>query len=448
MKKTIAGIILSCISLYLSAQNIRKPAEPGVLRRLSPEEIKTLAEKEKLLPSGPELKAMPGITFSDLLRVRTSPGLEAETVEKLPSLTPVLVYEISGTGKKKNGVLDRWLRIGDNRWINAYYVALFPFFTRSTGRIDSIKELTCDITDCRDIREIPFQQYWIDRKSGKVIFKPYEYGGDGYCFYGEPELPAAVDIRPVVCQEWLSLQMYATYGNFDDYYEDYMHSFPHSIANYYCFNKDKRDGGDLFFSMQEEGCSDDFYYEILGKNRVVLHSSGNTGRTYSFDVYIQDSRTMIFVVYGSKSKTLLWIRSGLDYYYEDFLKGKEKVSAITANDYGYQGDSLLIELINGYAKNPEDRIETLWPLAESCITYGCPVNYADYRGLTPLHYAAEHWDSGLIEYLVRNGGNTDFKDMDRKKPFDHVTEDHWPDNATSPEETKETLLKAMAGNTF
>lgn len=116
-----------------------------------------------------EDRRFPGIVFSNSLNVRNEPGLSGNVIGTRNSLTPIAVYAIAGTGKWEKGILDLWLKISEEEWVNAYYVTMIPFFTRATGRINKLSELVFDITDTADIREPNFQYYEIAPENQELL---------------------------------------------------------------------------------------------------------------------------------------------------------------------------------------------------------------------------------------------------------------------------------------
>jgi hypothetical protein len=83
-----------------------------------------------------------GLICTNNLRVRTTPNLTGQVIASLNFGDVVYVYEITGRNRTENGIYDLWYKISaeENKWVNAFYVNIFPFYI--SNAISSNKGVT------------------------------------------------------------------------------------------------------------------------------------------------------------------------------------------------------------------------------------------------------------------------------------------------------------------
>ncbi len=83
---------------------------------------------------------VPAVIFSDNVRVRSAPSVSSNVVGSVGANTLVSVFESAGDGEFRDGLWDRWYQISQQptQWVNAAYVALFPFVIRVNGEYQTI----------------------------------------------------------------------------------------------------------------------------------------------------------------------------------------------------------------------------------------------------------------------------------------------------------------------
>lgn len=386
----------------------------------------------------------PAVVFSDNLNVRDAPSIDGNKVEALPTMTPVAVYGVSGSGELKGGTLDLWLKIADSeRWVNAYYVAMLPFFTRETGRVNTFAELAYDVTDAADVHEPGFQLYWVDRQTGALIVEnEYRdtYYRDTFGLYGLPEYPDAP-----IKEEWLySLPNERTEHKWWSAYAKYESADSDEVFDTYSWASMCFDVDHTLVLDEDMAYPIDMDWSFLGGNRVSFWSEGS-GK-HLFSVYFTDERHMVLweridgeVPVDSVYWLCAWPSVG-DEYLEDIDVKAMSEDALRAQ--GLKDREPLVRLLSYNYDSPGER-QIMWENVAALIDRNVPVSYADRIGKSPLHYAAEHWDEGAIRSLLAAGANPYYRSLSDELPIDLVTEMHWDDSAGTESGTFQLLKKAM-----
>lgn len=253
----------------------------------------------------------PALVFSDRLNVRTSPGLGGQVIRRLDTLTPIAVYEFSGTATWSDGVLDVWLRISKDEWINGNYVVMLPFSTETMGEINTLSELMYDITDSNEIRKPGYQSYDIDvEKQALLISTAYlsSYYCDKMPFYGFPELHEETvsprwlyaDDSPETEWKWWHVE-----ANYDSHHSDDLDTFPRYKRSDFLISSD----GTI---IVDEGDQWSLYYRwsFSGKNTLTITedvaADNNYPDNHKMDVYFLDPHHMIFKEQQGEGIVMTW----------------------------------------------------------------------------------------------------------------------------------------------
>lgn len=87
-----------------------------------------------------------GLVFFDRVRVRSLPSLQGEHITYKNTGEIVEIYDAEGSASFENGVWDYWYKISEteDKWINAYYVALTPFYIDVAGENRCVLDLRLD----------------------------------------------------------------------------------------------------------------------------------------------------------------------------------------------------------------------------------------------------------------------------------------------------------------
>jgi formylglycine-generating enzyme required for sulfatase activity len=358
-----------------------------------------------------DLRRVQGITFSDGLRARSSPGTEGRILRTLPSLSPVTVYAVSGSAEMKNGLYDLWFKIaedpGDPKggvWINAWYTALFPFFTRETGRVDHPSELKRDITDNPDIREPGFAFYGLDPASKTLTHLRGRHPAS-LPLYGLPRFRAAQLTDDDFLQGGASQRW--------------------NICRYYGFPEGSSGLALIGFS-----------FVMYGNHKVVREIDGDVGAAadawrlsglntlrigaISFRAYFTDKNHLVLVREKDGSLDVLWCAPD-PYAYMDSVSGLEAYLR-RADTPDTEPSRALIYLL--YAGE--------YSLARSLLTGKINVNYAESYGeyhtdMPPLHLVIDRARSmppgeslSLVQALLEAGADPNFKDSGGRTARDYT----------------------------
>jgi hypothetical protein len=364
-----------------------------------------------------DLLRVQGITFSDNLRVRSSPGLDGKTLRILPSLTPVTVYAVSGSADMKNGAYDLWLKIsensedsGDGEWINAWYTALFPFFTRNTGRVDHPCELRHDITDSPGLRETGFAFYGLDPAS-KTLIDLRERHSAFLPLYGLPQFKAVQLYDDDFLQGGSSLRwdICRSYGAPES------SSGLGLIGFYFVMYRDH----DVFRVFDGTVGSASDTWELSGLNTLRIGEN-------NFSAYFLDKDHLILVRKKDGNTDVLWCAAN-PYPYMDSASGLD--ARLNAETPASEISRALICLL--YAEK--------YSLARRLLTtHEVNVNYAEeydeYSApMPPLHIAigrAVRIPSGetltLVQSLLDAGADPNFKDREghTARDYTHLNRDY------------------------
>ena len=383
----------------------------------------------------------PGIVFSDNLNVRNAPGISGEVINTLPTLTPVAIYEASGSGKYKNGILDIWLKISeDEQWVNAYYVAMLPFFTRETGRINTLAELTSNITDDADIREPGFQFYWLDWETKEIIEEtPYRdvYYESTLPFYGIPKFE-----NKAIREEWLfSLPNEQTDHKWWSVYALYDNERNKDLCFTYTGTSMNFDRNGEVMLDEHMDYPDELKWSLSGNANLEL--SGEYRGKHTFSVYFIDDRHMVLMEQKDEGICIYWLCAWPDFDDEHLTNAMiQNMTGERVRAAGLEDREPLCRILY-YNYDSSSERKKMWEDVSTLIKRGAPVNFADRTGYSPLHYAAKHWDEGAVRSLLDAGANPYFRNMADEMPVDLVTEMYWNDNAGTEGGTRSLLEKAM-----
>ncbi len=368
----------------------------------------------------PRDKRIPGIVISDSLNVRDKSGLSGNKVGSLNSLTPIMVYETAGSGEWIDGTLDFWLKISDDdKWINANYTALLPFFSRVTGRINKLSELKYDITDCMDLREPGFQFYRINPVEQTICLRGESSRSD-IPFYGLPVL-----LEEPVNEDWFfstgfdsrEYQNWKVYSRYDnDLLDDSLIRYPGAKLT---FNKDNTLEVDSN-SLNGEDPSVRYTWSLSDNNSLILNSGEHT-----ISVYFTDSRHMVLKEQRGKGLSISWLSS------EAVLESPElygEISQKDLNDAGFYDRSLMMRYLAEFYDSSSERRD-MWDKIEYLIERGASVNTADRSGNTALHIAADCWDVGAVKALLEAGADPYYRNISDSLPIDLISSHHRSDAA-------------------
>ncbi|MCQ2983147.1 MAG: hypothetical protein MJ178_10380 [Treponemataceae bacterium] len=92
------------------------------------------------------------MVLGDAVRVRSEPGVQGAVIDSKQIADIVTVYEYAGTGVFADNIWDYWARIGDDQWINAYWISPFPVYYESSDEpcaLSCIKSVSEDGTTVR-----------------------------------------------------------------------------------------------------------------------------------------------------------------------------------------------------------------------------------------------------------------------------------------------------------
>lgn len=84
--------------------------------------------------------------------------------------------------------------------------------------------------------------------------------------------------------------------------------------------------------------------------------------------------------------------------------------------------------------------QTISHAIEALLEYGANINYQDFSGKAPLHYAVLHRDSSLVRNLIELGADTNLLDKDGKAPIDFLN--------ISYEEVKDIMIRETSAATI
>jgi hypothetical protein len=103
------------------------------------------------------------IVLSNNVNIRDNPNYNSNIIRKISFPEILTIYEIIGTGKFINGVLDKWARISDTKfeWINYYYIFSFPFVVSANDGYNF---------DSDDYNTLIISSYFRWKEHGKLFF--------------------------------------------------------------------------------------------------------------------------------------------------------------------------------------------------------------------------------------------------------------------------------------
>ncbi|MCL2209647.1 MAG: hypothetical protein FWC19_06165 [Treponema sp.] len=128
------------------------------------------------------------IVLSDDVNIRDEPGLNSGIIRKTSFPEIFIIYEFSGTGLYKDGVLDKWAKISKEKseWINYYYIASFPFVVSANDGFNY---------DTSDYNTLIVNSLYRWNRSGKLHFMVQRNftGALGY-----KNMEYTIDVKPIM----------------------------------------------------------------------------------------------------------------------------------------------------------------------------------------------------------------------------------------------------------
>jgi hypothetical protein len=134
MNKNIIFIFFIIVILFNGCSKTRKiqvnnrPPDISVIQNEN-YPFSNIPEHNQLLIDTHEVTPRQALIFSDRVNIRNKPNLDSAVIGQLNTFDEITIFKYSGSNNYKNNVWDRWYKISDldEKWVNGYYVALYPF---------------------------------------------------------------------------------------------------------------------------------------------------------------------------------------------------------------------------------------------------------------------------------------------------------------------------------